>query len=396
MNNKPLLITIGIVFILIVAAIWVYLFLYGAPDEPGEVYANLGFELNSQPITVTTPPNQNLDTEEQSTINTNTADNPLRQITTRPVAGFTHVITASSSHVRYVERGTGYVYDINLTTGAETAVSQITIPRVAEAVFSDNGDQVAMTSYTGYSPTSFAGNLTDSGFTYSTLEPDAHSLKFLADGEVLYAVSNNGTTRGYMHDLETESRRELFSFDFVNTDVTWGSDYDATYLTTRPAHNLPGYVYTIRNNTVSPVLPPRVNMHALITPNHTITTFNTDEDIRTTASTPNGSQYTLPITVIPQKCAADPNNSDGLWCTGPTSVESITFLEDWNKGTVDTTDLIWYIDISEETATLRANPDSLSGRSLDVDNIAVSSVGRYVLLRNRLDQTLWLLDTNTL
>lgn len=43
-----------------------------------------------------------------------------------------------------------------------------------------------------------------------------------------------------------------------------------------------------------------------------------------------------------------------------------------------------------------ANPESLSGRSLDIDKIIPSESGRYLLLRNRTDQTLWLLDIDNL
>lgn len=399
MNKKPLLITAGIVFILLVALVWVYLFLYGTPNSSNEVYSNLGFEIGNQPTTVTTPA-QNLDQDFNqgplTTINTDTTTNPLQQLTSRPVAGFIIVETASSTVARYVERGTGFVYDINLSTGVETQISQTTIPRVAEATFNSDGTTLTMTSYTGYTRTVFAGSLTNKSFTYITLEPGAHSVAFSNTGNLLYAISNDGTTRGYSHNLDTASRREVFTFDFVNTDVSWGKGYDSIYLSTRPGGNLPGYVYTINETAVTPVLPPLPNLHTVITPEHTIATFGNGDSLSSVAVAADGTENTLPITVIPTKCVATPADNTGLWCAAPITIDSIGYLDDWNKGLVQNEDFIWYVDINRETASLRANPDRLRGRTLDIDKINIDTQGRYLLMRDRTDQTLWLLDTNTI
>lgn len=395
MNKKPLLITTGIVFVVLVASIWIYLLLYGTPSNPDEVYSNLGFEMQSQPTT-TTPP-QNLDTESSPQINTDTSEIPLQQLTTRPVAGFIQLDTASSSIVRYVERGTGYIYEIDLASGEESLTTQTTLPQVAEAVFSTDGSQVAMTSYSGYTTTVYVGSADTAGsFSYSSLEPGAHSLAFSERGDVLYAISQAGVTRGYAQNLATETRREIFSFDFVNTAVSWGEDYDSIYLTTKPARNLPSYIYTINETVLDPILPPVTNLHAFITPNHSLATFATEAGVRSVAVARDGVQHTLPLTTIPSKCVADSTDSNGLWCAAPVNIDTIGFLEDWNKGVEQSDDMIWYIDINRETASLRANPDRLSGRSLDVDYVTHSENGRYLLLRNRTDQTLWLLDTDTL
>ena len=400
MKKKPLLITAGIVFVLLVALVWIYLFFYGTPDSSNDVYSNLGFEINNQPTTVTTPPAQNLDQDfnpgPTTAIDTNTTTNPLQQLTSRPVAGFLIIDTASSTVARYVERGTGFVYDINLSTGVETQVSQTTVPRVAEATFNSDGSTLTMTSYTGYELTVFAGSLTDTSFSYINLEPGAHSIAFSNSDNLLYAISNGGTTRGYSHNLDTASRREVFTFDFVNTDVFWGEGYDNIYLSTRPGGSLPGYVYTISETTVTPVLPALQNLHAVITPEHTIATFGNRESVSSVAIATDGEQHELPITAIPSKCVATPLDTAGLWCAAPISIDSIAYLGDWNKGTVQSDDFIWYVDIDRETASLRANPDRLRGRSLDIDKLNIDTKGRYLLMRDRTDQTLWLLDTDNI
>ena len=53
--NKPLIFTIAITVVLLIAGIWVYLMLFGSPQNTGEVFTNLGFQPNNQPV-VAQPP----------------------------------------------------------------------------------------------------------------------------------------------------------------------------------------------------------------------------------------------------------------------------------------------------------------------------------------------------
>lgn len=391
--NRPILITVGIVIILLILGIWVYLLMFGTPNDTDDVFSNLGFSLPQQDTTVNLP--ETTDFTPDSTVNTDTSNNPLRQLTTKPVAGSTFTQAASSSYARYMERGTGYISEINLENGAESTVSQTVLPKVASAVFAASGTRVAATSYNNYVSSVFVGDVTENKTLDGIrLEPGARNIAFSDSGDVLYSVAQSGVTRGYIHNLETQTKREIFAFNFINTDVHWGSGYDNTYLSTQPGEDLQGYVYTIDSTTVNPVTPPFYNLVSFISPRHIIATYAQNDTTQSVLIEEDGSQTNLPLLIIPEKCVADTVFDDQLWCAAPlASEESIT---DWYKGVVSHNDYIWLVDTTQAQATMVANPEDLTGRILDIDQITINEAGDTLLLRNKTDQTLWLLDTNEL
>lgn len=387
--NRPLFITIGIVVILVVFGIWIYLLLFGSPHNSGEVFSNLGFELSPQEVTIA-PPTANTPLPE-TTVDTTT--DALRQLTTRPVAGFTFIDTASSSAVRYVERGTGHVYEINLATGNETSLSRTTIPQVAEAVFSPSGDTMALTSYNGYTTNVLVGTIgEESNLEGIQLQPGAKNIAFASDQDVLYTITNSGTTKGYRHNITTLNRSELFSFNYSNIDMGWGSNLDNIYLATKPAHNLEGYIYTTNNNILTPIIPPAFGLSALYNNQNILTTQVENNTYTSVAHTDTEESFSLPILTLKEKCVFDIFTDDYVWCAAPLPISDATFVENWYKGTITSNDFLWLVDIQGGQARLYANFQDLSGRIIDVNSINISANGTLLSFTNKLDHTLWLYD----
>tara|TARA_B100000745_G_C20134969_1_gene389033 strand:+ start:563 stop:1741 length:1179 start_codon:yes stop_codon:yes gene_type:complete len=385
--NRPLIITIGIVVILFVLGLWVYLLLFGTPNNSGEVFSNLGFKLSPQEVTIT-PPVADVPLPETTVDTTGEA---LRQLTTRPVAGFIFINTASSSMVRYAERGTGYIYEIDLTTGKEESLSRTTIPQVAEAVFSPSGDTVALTSYNQYVTSVFVGTLGEEiNLEGIQLQPGAENISFASDEDVLYTVGSNGTTKGYRHNITTQSRSEVFSFNYSNIDVGWGSNLDDIYIATKPSQNLEGYIYKTENNTLTPITPPARGLSALYSNNNIITTFVQSDKYKSVSQSSNGARNPLPILALKEKCDFDVFAKDYVWCAAPATITNADFAEDWYKGITTSNDLLWLVNIPEGEAQLYANFQDLSGRIIDVSEIAINSDGTALSFTNKLDHTLWL------
>ena len=121
--------------ILVVGIIWIYLFLFGAPENTDEIFAQFGIGGNapiSQGTGATIPTDNFVIVEDMQT-------NTLRQLTTRPIAGMAFI---DENTVRYMERGTGYIYDLPLNGGAEQQVSYTTHSKVTSAHFSEEGNRV--------------------------------------------------------------------------------------------------------------------------------------------------------------------------------------------------------------------------------------------------------------
>ena len=133
----------GGVIVCILVGFWVYSFLYGSPTNDGSIFTNLGIFGQNNTEEIYTPPV----IDEVPTVDVNTEK--LRQLTTKPVIGARIIDKASTTIMRYVEAGTGHVFDIDLVSGQEVRVSQISVPSAEKAVVSPNGSYVAIRSGLG-------------------------------------------------------------------------------------------------------------------------------------------------------------------------------------------------------------------------------------------------------
>lgn len=387
--NRAIIITIGIIIIILVLGVWVYLMFFGTPDNSKEVFANLGFEIAQQDTTITPPVNnQPLDT----LVDTQSRD-ALRQLTTRPIAGFTFASTSAGQTVRYIERGTGHMYEINLESGQEDMLSRTTIPQVSSAVFAPSGKTVALTSYNEYQSNVFVGTLADDvNLSGITLQPDARNLSFSTDNEVLYTVATNGTTKGYTHNIQTLSQSEVFSMNYTNLDIAWGGGLDKTYLTTKPSRELEGFIYTTEDNTLTPATYSAYGLSALFTNDSILTTSIQDDSYISSVIDSTGKTQNLPILALKEKCVFDTFSANYVWCAAPISEIPASFVENWYKGTVTSADNLWLVNTANQTAQLYANPENLVGRTIDVKNIDTNTTGDYLAFTNKIDHTLWLYD----
>jgi len=364
--------------------------LFGAPKETKEVFTNLGFEFSSQGTTIQPPQPDSVLPD----MVINTKDAALRQLTTRPVAGFIFASTTNGKTVRYVERGTGHIYEINLDSGVESALSRTTVPKVSTAVFSPDGSTVAFTSYNQYTSEVFVGTLgSETNIIGIALQPGAENIAFETNTEIHYTLTNNGTTKGYTHDIETLTQREVFSFNYANVDMSWGSGLDSIYLSTKPAHNLEGFIYTIVNNILTPATFSANGLSALVTNNHIVTTYTVDNVYTSGVIHKDGTFKALPLLALKEKCAPYPFDTNFMWCAAPLDVTSPTFVEDWYKGIHTSEDYFWYLNLDDQTAQLKANPIILTGRTIDVSKISIHQGGQLLAFTNKIDHTLWLYDT---
>ncbi len=384
--NRFFIISLGVFILTIILGVWLYLFLFGAPQDTEEVFTNLGFELNSQATTITPPTaSETIDNLIDTTTGT------LRQLTTGPIAGYTATTTTTGLIVRYAEKGTSHLYDINLATGAEKVISYTTIPQTATAFFSPNAEKVALTSYQNYRSNTTIGEINDTqNLTISTLEPGAENIFFKDNNTIAYTIANNGTTNGYEQNLATKTRTIVFAFNFVDILVNWVSP-DGIMLTTKPSELLPGYAYSIINNTVKPKLFPAPALQTF-TDSKTIVATNRTDTGYISRAWQNNTPITLPVVTLREKCVFDIITPNKLWCAAPYSNLPTSVIDGWYKGIYQFTDAFWLIDIVHGNAEPVLNPETELGRTLDVTNLTMSPDGTTLLFINKTDNTLWMLD----
>jgi len=374
--QKPLLITIAIVILLLALGSWAYLFFFGAPQDPDEFFTDLGIGLTTQQVVPVA-------SEDAEVMRLEIVGSSLQQLTLRPVAGFVGVTT---SIVRYVEQGTGHIYEINLDDGSEVRISNTTLPQIQTAVFDRSGEQVVLQAY-GQTPNAVIGTIVNGGLSTRSLPPTAQNVTFTSSTTIAYTISTQGETTGYIYDTTTDSQTIEFIVPFGSVVAHY--TLTGTYVSNRHTPELEGTLWSVAGRTFTQVSINAFGFMVELGPSWYSMAFTEDNTYQSRAVNVNTNEVVqLPVSFIPEKCDWGVNT---LWCAAPFEPIGHTYVKDWYQGTIRANDALWIINPASETAELAVNPVTEIGRQLDITNLTQLDL-EQLLFTNRQDNTLWLYD----
>lgn len=391
---KKSLIIIGIVIVLLLAAFWIYLLLFGTPQNAEDFFSNLGFA----PATSDRPELKESETSIEET-QLSIAGEGLSQLTTRPIAGSVLIETGDAKYLRYAEKGTGHVYEIDLQNGVENRLSGKTVAGASWAKFSPEGSAVALTA-------DKAGELqtqvyvipksADSEALSRNLPPDSRNLSIISSSSVFYTLVDQGETTAYQYDIGSGSVTELWRLPLSDINV-FLTDTGTYYIVNKPAPSLRGAIYSVLNGRLEPLseqLPAYTGK-----PNqagtHYLETYYDNESgqmVSYVTDVLTGDKLPLRIVALPEKCAFVTEATD-LWCGAMVPNTDNTkpqLLRDWHSGLLTSNDMLWKNNLQEGYALLAVNFLESLGFIIDIVEPSISQDGTVMIFKNKLNDTLWL------
>ncbi len=388
--KKTLLIISAVLAVLIGGLLIFFLVTGGMPKNGNEVFARFG--LGGDAPTFTPEPQQEEEYEYAEDPATNTSKNRLRQLTTRPVAGALFM----DSTIRFVERGTGHIYDIDTQGGNEVLVSGTTQPRTIRAVFSPSGNHVALMSEVGGVIETILGTLgsdADSGLMLTTLPGRSTEPGFSMDGDDFYFfVPEEDGGRGYAYTMSSDKTRELFLIPLTQVRITWG---DPSYILTTPSGKAMGQLYSItEGGQLEYVTNGGRGLMAAHHASGTLVSSLSKEGKIVTRDSDTGKEVPL-ISLINEKCVMQGPKSAILVCGSPMSLpEGYTYPDDWYKGVVSFSDILLrvYKDDRSVGTLILSNLEEESGQPIDILTIGTNDDGTLTYFVNKYDNSLWLFD----
>ena len=401
--KKILLITLAVVLIL-VGGIWLYLFIFGAPESSQELFADLGFGSSPAPTEFTNDfIREDFPIEEVETgIDSN---NSLNLLTLRPVAGATIVGTSTDKQVvRYVERGTGQIYEIDLANNNETLLSDAAIAQATQATWSNNGNLVVIESGNSTNPqvqlltwheNTASGTNTQGQFIATDIAPDAFGFAFSEDNKNLFYLRTDGDgSLGYSYPVATNKPTVTFTLPFISPAVEWGS---RPLIYNRPGEQQTGYAYRLVGGELESagkggealVAKAFYNDGAILSTVHDGLlkgTYYSDSDT-----------FEVALAALPEKCASGSNESYQMFCAYPFE-QSGDLPTNWYKGTVNLQDYLWSIDIDPTSpnrgvASLVSDFTSEAGVTIDVIDMSTDYTKTRLLFTDKHTNALWMYDT---
>lgn len=384
--KKTILISVGVLSIFAIVGVWLYLFLYGAPENGGDIFARFGSEGDENADVVV----MGEGTVDVGNEDSASAPQKLRQLTTRPVAG----AGFTESGILYIEEGTGHLYHIDLGTGEETLLSGTTLPGARDASFSPDSSYLSVTTLrNGVSETfiGFADSL-NGNLDGVLLPAGAREVAFSsATSTVFYLLPSETGSSGYSYDIETEESTELFRIPLTDVRVLWGDG--ATYVYTTPSGMERGYVYRISGNALAYVSPGGVGLGAFLYNRGIVVTAVSGTGVASRVYTSTGTTSTVALPLIPEKCAGGREMGSVFYCGVPSEIKMAGFPDEWYMGIRSYNDTLW--GVNAETGELFLLSDFLAetGREIDILKIGTDEYGNRLYFINKNDNALWMFDT---
>jgi hypothetical protein len=239
----------------------------------------------------------------------------------------------------------------------------------------------------------FAGTIerTDLGEeTLNTIEldPAAYNIVLASTSDSVYYTTPtlNGSV-GYKQDLKTNARSVRFTSSLRDIVVTWEPSVIAY---TTPTAFMRGYAYG--GTGFTRLLGGVRGLMVVPTANYRVVSYAENNSLVSRVDTLDGTA--LPVSVFPEKCAADSTRDTILWCGAPFALAPAAYPDAWYEGSVSFDDTIWQIDIETGNATVVSVPSTDAGEAIDVTDMRVSDTGNTLIFINKKDGTLWLQETN--
>jgi len=352
--------------------------------------------------------------------------NPLVELSATPVAGAgIYTSKTGSTTVRYVDRGTGHIYDINLVSGAVAQVSATTISPVYQAIWASTGQSVVLrylasdgVTVKSYSATlgapNFAATMSgsaDSSIASSTTQtsasPGALMGSFLPDDidaiayspagtKIFYTNLINGREEGVTANTDGTKKLQIFDSPTSEWSLAWPATSE-TAVTTKPSYIAPGYLYFINATTGNKqkILGNINGLTDLVNPGATEIAYTDNTNNLSIYSVKSGQSIPTGLATLPEKCVWSQKNTSMLYCGVPTSVPAGNYPDDWYQGLVLFTDSIYKINATTGTTTLISNLSAQYGKDIDAINLALNKNEDHLIFMNKADYSLWGLAIGT-
>ena len=408
------LIVLSVVVLLLLA--WFWLFPGSSSPVADKIRDGLPFG-SGDDVNIPTADNQQPTTDD-TTDPTGAPTIRLFQITRDPVAGAIAFNPSTSSGqalrqgsgqasttIRYVDRATGHIYDVNPVTLEKTKVTNRTLPKIYEAYFRDDGNAVLFRSLTddGDTVKSFTLTLTPPR-TISTTSPEnnLHSIETVdlrgdmdsivvgSGNNLFYTLTSTGSI--VSSTFSGENLKTIYSSAFTSWRLSLSGNNLFVY--PKASASMTGYTYTLRTTggNLSRVLGPLNGL--VVTPNRVggfaYSYINNGVMNFTVRETLNSEELVLPGTLA-EKCVWSEAREWVLYCAMPIGKIEAGEPDNWYRGITHFSDRIWYFNTRVNISEVLADPDKVVGVSLDIYKPSLSPNEDYLIFINKNDLSLWAL-----
>ncbi|MBP6912007.1 MAG: hypothetical protein KBB88_02300 [Candidatus Pacebacteria bacterium] len=303
--------------------------------------------------------------------------------------------------VRYIEKATGNIYDIAVDHTTPTRITNTTIPRISEAYFANEGNNVLLrylendnkTIRTWSGAVVLDGENSLSRLAGLFLDDNITTLSVSPDGTQIFYMKNIGDiTYGYISLLNGSDVRQIFDTSFSQWLSQW-QRADTISLTTKATGYLEGYVYhlTTKGKNFKKILGPTFGLttNEDLKGIYTLYSYTTAKGMQLRVyNETTGEQKNAPFNTFPEKCTWSKKETV-VYCAVPSSLDSRVYPDDWYQGLYFSTDSIWRFDPNNGVGIFVADVYKEGGEMVDAINLGLTPDENMLYFTNKRDNVLW-------
>jgi hypothetical protein len=316
----------------------------------------------------------------------------------------TETVTESVDALRYIERATGHVYDTALKPLQTTRISNITLPKIYQALWADSEHVVLRRlDDSGRRIETLSGLLVDDTtdslrhpLTTTPLPVDISQIAVSPSGkQIFYLQADPGGSQGFIAALDGSAVKQIWNSPISELLASWTGP--EITLVTKPSGIASGYAYAVK--------PAGGVVAKLISNTKGLTVLTNSDGSRALYSVVNagklelhlldtttGETRWLPMTTLPEKCVWSTVDTNIVYCAVPQSLPSGTFPDDWYQGQIHTNDIIIRIDTNSYATDQVLNPADYGQVSIDATSLALSPDETRLSFIDHTNQSLWSID----
>lgn len=427
---KKILFVLVILFLLILTALGLFLFFGGNKNAVSDFFdANNDFgaffDTNSQSQNDTV-----LDSEiptDQTTTESKFVAPVLRQLSFEPVSGFTFYATTSTSTressagveeflatstvVRFQERATGHLFDVFEFIPTPEKVSNITVQKVYNTIFTNNTNEFLEQTTTFNNEqitTTFAKNIPAQQIGTSTPQEQQLDQKNISTtisdftfikplNKLLYSIPKTNGSDIYTSDTQRNKEVLLSNIPFSEFNLEPINNTHALLQTKASATSV-GYAYTLNLSTgdLSKFIGNIPGLLTKVSPNlqyYIYAESDQNRPIIRAYDVTNKTTRRIGLDTLPEKCVFSEKNIDQAYCFGSLQYKSALYPDDWYKGKVFNNEDLYRINLSTGVVDVIyvfiEENDSVDAKTFDVIKPLLTFDDNFIVFQNKNDLTLW-------
>ncbi len=336
----------------------------------------------------------------------------LIQIYKNPVSGDIFFANKSGQDVlRFIDRAVGNAYEyVPASNTAPMRLTNTTIPKIEEAVWSSNGENVLLRTLENDSDniSTFSGKINPAG---TSSQPGEMAGTFLASNITEAAINPSGNrvfelntkpsgagSFGITAIFDGSNKKQVFDSPITYWNISWPNDSLLAF-NTKPSSDYSGYLFffNMQTGSMSEILGNMAGLSTVTNSDASMIAYSQSQDNGFSLNIYDNKKKiaeNISLPTLADKCIWGSKDNTVLYCAVPISINPDKYPDSWYQGSETFSDDIWKIDAQKQEISLVYQIGSSGADYVDATDLKISPDDNYLAFTNKKDLSLWVLNVS--